>query len=237
MKVLATVCLFVLFMNNVQGQTESILIEKHTDTVVVVNKDAVENCAAKFAIDVTVQGFDVTVVETDTVAAKANCICRFDLYAYLTGLPSGTYTVSVYRQYLKKYQYPEDRKVLIGGATFEVTQPQPGAQYSRVFQSPCLGFDAVDPGPAPVAEITVRAFPNPSSREITIQLDLASPQQITLILFDEIGNEVTAPETVECESGTHEIVFPASAFRQSGVYYCAVIRSAGVKFVPFLVVK
>ena len=234
---LIALCLFLLLPNIAWPQSEQIVIEKRADTIVVINKDVVENCAAKFATDVSVQGFDVIIVETDTVEAKANCICNFDLSAYLTGLQTGAYTVTVYRQYWKKYQYPEDRKVLIVDTSFAVTQPQPGAQYSRVLQSPCHGLNAVDPDPVQAEELTARVFPNPATHDVTVRLELAFPQRITVLLFDALGTELAPPQTLERSSGTYELAFPASIFRKSGVYYCAVIRSAGVKIVPFTVTK
>ncbi len=235
--VITTAILFLLCLNIAQAQNERIVVEQHADTILIANKNAVENCAARFQIDVSVQGFDISVVETDTVVQKANCICTYDLDAYLTGLPVGTYTVSVFRQYLKKYAYSDDVKVLIGVATFDVVQPLPGALYARVFQSPCHGSDAVEPDPSVANEATFRAFPNPAAGNITLQLNLVRSRQFAIVVFDAAGNELAPAETLEYPSGSNDIALPSSLFRRSGVYYAALVFNDGVKMVSIHIVK
>ena len=237
MKTLFTLFALLSFAICLQAQTDQILIDMRGDTVVVANKNAYENCAARFQIVTTVQGYAVTITETDTIPAKAFCDCVFDLSAYLTGLQPGTYTVTVYRQYWKKFMYPEDKKVLIGNASFEVVKPQPGTQYAHSIQSECLGNEVPIYGIPTTDALSLSVFPNPATADVQVCVNLARPERLTLLLFDQQGNEVSRPLEVEVSAGVRNFTFPATSFTHSGMYYCAVVTNSAVKMQAVTIVR
>ncbi len=237
MKILFTMFGLFFCMTSLRAQTDQLLIDVRGDTVVVQDKNAYENCAARFQIVTTVQGNDVTIVESDTIAAKAFCDCVFNLYAYLTGLQPGAYSVTVYRQYWKKYMYPEDKRTLIGNASFAIVQPQPGAQYARSVQSECLGNEVPVSG-APVSnDFSLSVYPNPAFADVRVRVTLARAERITLLLFDEQGNEAGKPLEFDAEPGAREFTFPISRFAHSGTYYCAVVTSSAVKMMALTIIR
>jgi hypothetical protein len=236
MKYVLMVCMNVILVSAATGQSESIIISKQwTDTLIVVeNMNAIENCAARFAIEVSVQGFEITIVETDTVVEKEFCECAYNLFAYLRGLPPGTYIVNVFRQYWKKYTYPEDRKVLIGSASFDVAQPALTGMSAAVHQSSCLSTGVWSPRQG--GGLTVAVFPNPAVNDVTVHVNPDGAQNVTLILFDALGKEVTRLERHDAD-GEVVLIFPAGVFLRSGIYYCRVLAGSSSKVVLITIIR
>jgi hypothetical protein len=113
--------LFVLFLVslNIYGKEDSLFIKIIGDTVQVWNTEISANCASKFTSSIMfLDSNRIVITECDTVGPIAKCMCYFDLYSSVTGLTSGQYTVSVYRQELEKYFYLRDTIIFIGELTF-----------------------------------------------------------------------------------------------------------------------
>ena len=61
-------------------------------------------------------------------------------------------------------------------------------------------------------------YPNPFNPNTTITFDLADESQVSLIVFDVLGQEVSQLIHEELEAGIHSINFDASSLN-SGVYF------------------
>ncbi len=235
MKFIYAIAFFLCATPYVQAQNEQILIERRADTIVVTNKNVNENCAARFQIDVSVLGPAVVITETDTVWQKARCMCHFDLSAFLTGLQAGSYTVEVHRQYLKKFNYSEDKKILEGVATFDVVQPNPAPPFVRCFQSECHQLSGTQGAPSPY-EISLRVFPNPSKDEVTVQLNALQNEPMELSFRDELGAKIGDSQIIPNDV-RRNYSFSGRMFPRTGTYFCIVSSSYGTNVVPFTILK
>jgi hypothetical protein len=235
-----TICSFVFllcFAVNLLAQTESIVIEQRADTVIVTNLAAWENCAAGFKITVVLQGNSVVITETDTVWQKARCMCHFDVSAALSGLAAGTYTVEIYRQYWKQFNYPEDKTALIGTATFDVVQPGASQHFVRTVQSDCYQVSSTDDVTTLPDGIALDVFPNPVKDDVTVRITCAQSERVTMLIFDESGNEAALPEEKNCRAGLNEFTIPSSLLKHSGMYYCVLRTRSGISTRAFSVFK
>ncbi|MEJ2614645.1 MAG: T9SS type A sorting domain-containing protein [Ignavibacteriaceae bacterium] len=107
----------------------------------VWNTDITANCASRFSLDIVPSGVDsFTVTEIDTIGPLANCVCNYDIYALLTGLKAGEYTISIYRQELKKYLYPGDTTIFIGELSFTFQDSSETEQSFSFNQSDCKSY-------------------------------------------------------------------------------------------------
>lgn len=136
----------VYFSLSVQSQfyakEDSLFIKIVGDTVQVWNTDVWANCASKFNSSVIyLDSNRIVITECDTIGPIVRCMCYFDLQISLGGLASGQYTISVYRQELKKYFYPKDTTIFIGELTFSLENPLSLAHSIHLYQSECHSLD------------------------------------------------------------------------------------------------
>ena len=240
MKTLITMFGLLLCGTNVQAQKESVsasMFEFDSSSVRITNGNIIENCAARFAIDVAVHGFEITVVETDTVYEKAFCKCGYYVSAFVKGLPPGTYSVSMYRQYRMKYIYPEDKKILIGSAQLVVPLVPFGVLSVNVYQSEC-GSGSIYDGRRSFGEMQLHSFPNPATSDVTLQIKLYQwPDEIMVLVVDDCGRRLAPPVVQTREEWSLELYFPFSLFPHSGIYYCMVTSNGRTKTLPITILK
>ena len=156
---------------------------------------------------------------------------------HLTGLHPGTYTVTVYRRSWKKFHLPEDRKALIGNASFTVVQPQPGARYARSVQSECLGNEVPVSGVPAMEELSLSVFPNPANADVRVRMNLPRAEHTTLLLLDEQGNKMNAPLEFDAVPGLREFTFPISYFPHTGIFYCVVVTNRTLKMQAVSIIR
>jgi hypothetical protein len=212
--------------------TEYLQAIPSADSVTVVNANIVENCAARFAVDVRVNGTDIAIIERDTVKEKARCMCQFTLTAVVRGLSAGTYTVQVMREYLQKFGYPSDSTVSIGFLTWTIVNAvaQPVSYSKR--QSDCQNSTDVPSLPATPMQLTVS--PNPFRERTSLMFELESAVPIMIDVHDASGRFVFARSLGLGQPGTNRWTFPADAFPTAGWYYFRVTAGGRVALVPAL---
>jgi hypothetical protein len=117
MKKLYLFLLVFLFSTYCELKSEEIIITQNNDTLIVINKGIWANCAAKFEADLALCEDHISIIERDTSIAKAFCDCTYDFETKIDSLPNGFYTLNIYREQLKQYNYPSDTVLFIGTAT------------------------------------------------------------------------------------------------------------------------
>jgi hypothetical protein len=238
MRTFITMALAFTFASGLYAQKEMISVIQTGDTIVILNKNATENCAALFSIDVSINGTGITIVETDPVIQKARCMCYFDLSARLTGLGAGTYTVDVYRQYWKRYAYPEDSRILIGTTSFNIVIPAPLPRNVETHQSECSTPTDIGTTQARTdAGIKLSWYPNPSVSGGAIRLELPEAARVTIKLFDVLGNEIAVLAERWSDAGTFTFSLPQDYSLQSGMYYCVAVTDTEVKSVSVRIIR
>ncbi len=206
---------------------EQVFVRIDGDTVRVFNTDAMENCACQFRVTVQTAGSTVTVIERDTCRMKADCICRFDFEAKVTGLAQGTYTAEVYREYLKRYDYPLDTLVLIGVQTFAVQAPSVPVSASAA-AGPCHDLTAVDPPPHP-PERDVYVRPNPARGTAVLRWISTGDAGTEVLLYDAIGRLIATIYSGEARMGVNERIIDCSSLAGGGTYHVVVRTERGIQ--------
>ena len=93
------------------------------DTVKIWNPNIYTSCGAKYIAFVSLSKDSIFLTERDTSTRHMLCGCYYDVNVSLTGLSPATYQILIYREQLKRYQYPFDTLMLkasfslsVGGA-------------------------------------------------------------------------------------------------------------------------
>jgi hypothetical protein len=206
------------------------------DTVTIVDSGAVENCAARHAIELTVNGTQLTMLERDTVKEKAFCMCDFVFTATMAGLAPGTYSGTVYREYRAEYNYPKDTVVDIGFVTFTIASPGAAPVFLSAEQSPCLTSYA-GTVPAALPSNSARVYPQPLRGDGMLLIEREQQHAATVAVYDLGGRLLAAPAASGRADGTLVIPLASSLFPTSGVYLCAVTAGGERAMIPFLVLR
>ncbi len=125
--------IFVLLLNFVIGQTDSLWTEVSGDTVTIHHDNTERNCGALFDFSITFLDSNIIeITEVDT-GDMAFCNCEFDLELAIGGLSFGTWTVEIYGQDLDNNGETE----YYGSVEFAIVA-QGGNEYvANGYQSPC----------------------------------------------------------------------------------------------------
>lgn len=218
--------LFVLLIfvsNSSFANNDSVFVKIQTDTVQIWNTDVSANCASRFALKTEITGNEIVVTECDTLGPLANCFCIYDLHFSLTGLTAGLYTVTVYRQELKKYFYEKDTTIFIDSLEFTLgsSSSLPKGVVSK--QSACHTASSIDKEEAnPETFLLLSNYPNPFNPSTVISYQLAVGSHVTLKIYDMLGKEVRILVNEQQEMGRYTVQFSAeggASSLASGMYF------------------
>ncbi len=194
----------------------------YPDSVLIRNIGVDANCASRFSIDITMPAAaTITMTETDTAGPLVNCVCTFDLAARLTALAAGSYTVNVYRQFLKIHHYQVDTSIFIGSIGFEIVAPVGGTGGAISHQSNCYhsgpvvvpGSDAGGQGFG--LEVN---YPNPFNPATTIRYFIPKQADVLLDVVDAAGKRVAVLVNERKEPGSYAVSFDGKGLAASGMY-------------------
>ncbi|HPR87737.1 MAG TPA: CotH kinase family protein [bacterium] len=114
-----------------------------------------------------------------------------------------------------------------GSGTWQSLPPSPGAAN----QNPASVAYASLPG-----RFELQAWPNPFNAQTRIQYELPRAAQVTLQLYNVIGQQIATLQEGHMESGLHSLLFDAAAL-PAGLYFCRLEAAARTRIIKLLVVK
>jgi len=213
---------FLFFVSNSSfAKDDSVFVKIESDTVQIWNTDVSANCASRFSVKTEIIGNVIVVTECDTIGPLADCHCIYDLHSSLTGLPAGNYSVAVYRQELKKYFYSHDTTIFIDSLTFTLSSSSTLLKGIQSSQSACRTATSIDKEEAnPETFLFLSNYPNPFNPSTVISWQLSVGSDVTLKIYDILGNEVATLVNEEQQAGTHNYELEMRNYELSGgVYY------------------
>lgn len=170
-------------------------------TLVIRVKEVVANCASKFDDKIEIIGKKIVITQIDTSTFKQRCECNFDLTHSIGNLVAGKYKIEIYREELKQYGYPEDKKYLIGIIEYDIPNLGQKSGITLEFrQTPCKSLTKVNLSPTSKA-IGLEIFPNPGKDEISIRFNSASSSSARFVLYNLIGKEIYSKEFKNLDEG------------------------------------
>jgi hypothetical protein len=97
-------------------------------------------------------------------------------------------------------------------------------------------FDA-DDRPSPVASnFSLSAYPNPFNPSTSIEIELASPQSVTLSIVNILGQEVARLHDGRLNAGKQSFIWNGNA-QSSGIYFAVARSDALVRTTKLLLLK
>ncbi len=243
MKRLLFISLITFISTSAFAQKETVTVKLFGDTAIISNIGVWENCAARFAIDIKVDGNKITMTERDTISEKVRCMCTFDVSASVVNLPSGFYTVEVYREYLKKYGYSQDATVFIGSTTFNISQIGSIARLAAILQGDCYNATDIDHANDFFDNnLPLTSYPNPiflshQNNFATISYYLTRNKHVLVKIFNALGQELVTLVNEKKDIGRHELRVDVFKIQKSGVYYCTILTENKLQTIKLVVMK
>lgn len=195
--------------------------------ILVVRNDNVEvNCCTKFSDKIEIKDKTIRIIQTDTSSVKCRCMCNIDMYHYVATLQTGKYKIELYRDELKSYGYPEDKRILIGTTEFEISSPiSKTNSYFEFKQTPCKANSKSElPKISKYNDLSI--FPNPSQGVINIKFNSLPNQEVRFVLYNFIGKEVYSKEFDITQEGLYSYKLDLSNLPE-GVYIGKIISRSG----------
>jgi hypothetical protein len=197
---------------------DSLFVNLSADTVHIWDLSACGNCASVFVTSVNRSADTLYVVQEDTSHLMALCDCLFNLRTSVVGIPAGTYTVALYRDWHVKFP-SLTQPVFIGSLQFQYS-PLGTASFSyRGFQSGCIN-DAVSQKslPPPRQPLLLPNFPNPFNPSTTIRFQTSAKEYVVVKIFDLLGREIQTLMSEVRLPGLHSVRFEPRPGLSSGLY-------------------
>jgi hypothetical protein len=219
-KLLGLIVLIIVNISvNAQQPQDSIFVIIDGDTVHIWNTGALENCASKFRMDISFSADTIFVIEVDTTDIYVPCMCYYDLCASITGLQSGIYIVKVFRDL--PLIFP-DTLLYIGSTSF-VYGGSSISFNTESYQSDCDPITSVEENSIiPQKFELVQNFPNPFNPSTVISYQLPVSGNVTLKIYDVLGNEVATLVEEYKPAGIYEAEFQSAVSNRqlaSGIYF------------------
>lgn len=238
MKRLFLFVFLLLMSNNVFAKTDSVFVKIQTDTVHIWNTDVSANCASRFSLKTEITGNRIVLTECDTLGPLADCFCIYDLHFSLTGLTAGRYTVSVYRQELKKYFYQRDTTIFIDSLTFTLQSSSAQPKNIQSSQSACHTATSIDKEETnPETFLLLSNYPNPFNPNTVISYQLAVGGFVSLKIYDILGNEISTLVNEVQKPGKYAVGFDTYNKLSSGIYFSRLTVDGSVRIRKMVVLK
>lgn len=205
---------------------EKIDITVDGKSIVIRDIDAVLNCCSKIKDEIIIQNKKIIIIQTDTSSTKCRCDCSVDLIHTVHNILPGKYKVEIYREELKKFGYPEDRKFHVLSSEIEVHFNSPkNSIYYDFHQTSCKSLSRPNNLVIP-KKINLEVFPNPSKSELTIRFNTSFPTDAKFKMYNFIGKEVFSFERGKLTEGIQSFnIIPTNL--PSGIYIGKIILSNG----------
>jgi hypothetical protein len=160
-------------------------------------------------MDVSISNDTIYTTEVDTMEIPANCLCYFDLCASVTGLQNGYYNVEIYRKLLLLYP---DTLFYIGSISFTYGGSLISFN-SKSFQSECYNITSTkEKELIPAVFNLEQNYPNPFNPYTVINYQLPVGGDVTLRVYDILGNEVATLVDEYKPAGEYEVEFNTRSY-------------------------
>lgn len=220
MKTILALIFTSITLNTASAQYELFGAGVSGDSVKIWNTNIYTSCGAKYMASVLLSNDSILVTELDTATRHAICGCYFDVNVSVIGLAPGTYQVVIYRQQLKKFQYPKDTLILVGAVTVPFVGSRTLLFYNRIAVSDCRQIPvAVDEICLAGTYALLASYPNPFNPTTTIRYAIAQAQTVNLAVFDDLGRVVATLVNEKKGAGEYSVQFDARSLA-SGPYFC-----------------
>jgi hypothetical protein len=193
------------------------------DTVKIWNVNITSDCGSKYIASTSLLKDSIVVTEQDTSTRHALCDCFYDIKVSFTGLPAGNYQIVIYRQQLKKYQYPKDTMLLVASFSFSIAGTSAQQPSTKILASDCYKIPvSVHQNQLASNYALLTSYPNPFNSKATIRYSLPQAVMVTLEVFDDVGRTVAKLVNEKQDAGEYSIQFDAGKLG-SGVYICRLV--------------
>jgi len=233
MKVFFILIASILLLSTTYAETEdSVFVIISGDTVQIWNTGAYENCGCLFRMDITLSNDTIYITEVDTSTDWMYCMCHFDLFASVTGLPNGMYYVEVFR-YMPLYGTDT---VFVGSTSFTY-----GGSVlvfnSQSFQSDCYNITETNKGEEQPKEFRLEQnYPDPFNPTTNIKYSIPNLELVKLKVYDVLGREVATLINEEKPVGNYEVEFNTTTL-SSGVYLYRIQAGTFVETKKMVLIK
>ncbi len=175
MKKLTFIFVSFLLIFRLNAQEEVFFVEYTHDSIKIWNTHAFEECAFVADFEVKILADTITVIEQDTFAPAADCLCYFDFCVTLDdNIGPGDYTVMFYRQLYGGQPH------FVGSTTFtDSTGFSLPPVNMKFFQSECYEINDIVEKNAGNTSARLRSQPNPFTGYTTLTQENRSARPIT----------------------------------------------------------
>ncbi len=220
MKTILALILICISINTANAQFELFGAGVGRDSVNIWNTNIYTSCGAKYIASIQFSHDSIFVTELDTSTRHATCGCYFDVKASVIGLGPGNFHVIIYRQQLKKYQYPQDTLILVGSVTVPFVGSITLLFYNKITIGDCHDTP-VSVKETPIADsyALLTSFPNPFNPNTTIRYSIAQAEFVNLEIYDNLGRLTATLVNEKKARGEYNVQFRASSL-PSGLYLC-----------------
>jgi hypothetical protein len=228
MKTILALMLTSISINTAYAQFELFGAGVGGDSVKIWNTNIYTSCGAKYIASVQFSNDSIFVTELDTSTHHAVCSCYYDVNVSVIGLAPGNFHVVIYRQQLKKYQYPQDTLILVGSVTVPFAGSHTLLFYNKIAIGDCHQTPvSVEEIPIAGSYTLLASFPNPFNPRTTIRYSIARAEIVNLAIYDNLGRVITTLVNEKKASGEYNVRFDASSL-PSGLYLCRLTAGTNV---------
>lgn len=229
-KIIFIICLCV-FGCLKSSKADTIYAEVNADTATIWLKEYHTHCGASFFPTVSIDGFQINLVENDTTFA-AYCLCYYNLNTVIVGLQPGIYTVDLYDKYWPHYpMYPPADSSYIGSTSFTIEETSPPSittilsnylsdcsyyletEELRLVDNPFHSIESISPNP-------VHSF-------VDLTLSIPEKESVEITLLDAKGTTLEIILRASLEKGIHHVLWNA-AHLPSGLYVWLMTGKFGI---------
>lgn len=222
--------IFLTLLVNIQIIFADEKIEVGVDgkNLVIRDNDAILNCSAKIKDEIYLLNKTIKIIQTDTSSTHSFCECPMDIIHTIHNLQTGKYKIEVYREELKKFGYPNDKKYLVG--TSEIDFQGENTKFSIYYefkQSSCKSSTKANNQSFQIPKtLKLEAAANTSKNELSVHFYTLKTVDAKFVMYNLIGKEVFSYEKKNIDEGLQSWNFFLPNI-PSGIYLCKLILSNG----------
>lgn len=216
---------------------EQLIIEKENEDVKITSKDVLANCCSLFDSEHYWEENTLIIIQRDTSVEKCHCMCYFDLISIFRDILPGNYKVQIWREELKKYNYPQDSLFFVAEADFEVLPNLQMPPYMYIFeQSDCNHSTYVEELPSPGYYPETQVFPNPVQNSAYFEIASIEDKEGIISVYDIYGRLCVYNNSAKIAKGNNHLRIDTAELAP-GIYSGSFISGGEIVIFRFVVSK